>query len=93
MGFLARDLLTGARALLRRPRSSAFTLAVLALGIGLPTAMFSVLGGVMLRGLPFPEGDRIVTITTRGGHDHPMPAEDFRELAKRRKTVRPIHPG
>jgi predicted permease len=80
MGFLARDLLTGARALLRRPRSSAFSLAVLALGIGVPTAMFGVLDGVMLRGLPFPEGDRIVTLTTGGGYDRPMPVADFRAL-------------
>jgi predicted permease len=40
------------------------TLAViaLALGIGLTTTMFSIVNGALLRGLPFPESDRILHI-------------------------------
>lgn len=80
MGFLARDLLTGARALLRRPRRSLLVLVLLALGIGLSTALFSVLDGVALRGLPFPEGDRVVLASTYRGADAPTPVADFMAL-------------
>ena len=51
-----------ARALLARP---AFTLtagATLALGIGLTTAMFSIVYGVLIKPLPYPEPDRIVRL-------------------------------
>ena len=59
---IVRDLAHGARALRRAP---AFTIAAtltLALGIGATTAMFSVLNGVVLRPLPYPEQDRLVEL-------------------------------
>lgn len=77
-----RGLAAAVRSLLRRPRTSLYTLVLLALGIGLSTAMFSVLDGVLLRGLPFPEGERIVRVTTRGPEalDEWLPAVDFAAL-------------
>jgi putative ABC transport system permease protein len=47
-------------------RSAGFTLAavlILAIGIGASTAIFSIVEGVLLRPLPFPQSDRIVAIT------------------------------
>ncbi len=70
------------RRLLLRPRTTLFTLLLLAVGVGLPTALFSLLDGVLLRGLPFPEGDRVVRVATRETLDRPVPGGDFDALCR-----------
>ena len=55
-----QDLRYGARMMVKRPGTSAIAIIALALGIGLTTTMFSIVEGVLLRGLPFPESDRIL---------------------------------
>jgi hypothetical protein len=57
-----RDLRYGVRMLARRPGASAIAVVALALGIGLTTVMFSIVEGVLLRGLPFDGGDRIMLL-------------------------------
>ena len=57
------DLRYGARMIVKRPGTSAIAIVALALGIGLTTTMFSIVEGVILRGLPFPESDRIMYVT------------------------------
>jgi predicted permease len=47
-------------------RSPGFTLTVvltLALGIGATTAMFSVVNGIVIKPLPYPDADRVMTVT------------------------------
>jgi putative ABC transport system permease protein len=57
------------RQLCKTPAFSAVAILTLALGIGATTAIFSVVYGVLLRPLPYPDPDRIVAVfelTTKG---------------------------
>ena len=54
------DFRLSLRLLTRRRAFTAVALLTLALGIGAPTAIFSVVRGVLLRPLPYPNADRIV---------------------------------
>jgi len=51
------------RSLLRAPGYTAAFVLTLGLGIGLNTAIFSVINGVLLSPLPYPDADRIVYVT------------------------------
>jgi putative ABC transport system permease protein len=56
------DIRFALRQLAKAPGFTAVTLLTLALGIGACAAIFSVVDSVLLRPLPFPEADRIVTL-------------------------------
>jgi predicted permease len=62
MDALRNDIRFALRSFLRSPGFSAITVLTLALGIGATTAIFSVIYGVLLRPLPYPEPDRIVRV-------------------------------
>jgi predicted permease len=57
-----RDLRYGVRTLLRAPGFAFVAILTLGLGIGAATAVFSVVNGVLLRPLPYPESSRIVRL-------------------------------
>jgi predicted permease len=62
MEALWQDLRYGARILRRNPGFAAVAILTLAIGIGANVMIFSVVNGVLLRPLSFPESQRIVTV-------------------------------
>jgi putative ABC transport system permease protein len=64
MDTIKKDLLHAIRLFLNRPGFTIVALLTIALGIGINTAMFSVVNGVLLRPLPFPNPDRLTGIFT-----------------------------
>jgi len=60
METLLKDIRHGIRGLVKRPGFAAVLILTLALGVGANTAIFSIVYGVLLRPLPFPEQERLV---------------------------------
>ena len=63
MSTLYRDLKIAVRHLLKAPGFAITAVLMLALGIGATTAIFSIVEGVLLRPLPFPEPDRLMVVS------------------------------
>ena len=61
---LAQDVRHALRLVRRDPAFTAAALSMLALGIGLNTAIFSVAYGVLWRPLPYPDADRLVVFAS-----------------------------
>ncbi len=62
MDSLRQDLRYAFRTFAREPGFSLLVVAILAFGIGVNTAIFSIVNAVLLRPLPFPDADRLIQI-------------------------------
>jgi len=69
---LWQDIRFGFRTLLRSPATSVVALLTLALGIGANTAIFSVVNGVLLQPLPYPDpGELVIVLESNPGLGFP----------------------
>jgi putative ABC transport system permease protein len=72
---LAQDVKHGIRTMVHAPGFTIITVAVLALGIGANTAIFSVVDAVLLRPLDYRDSDQLVTILMNG--DNPVAVANY----------------
>ncbi|HWB15169.1 MAG TPA: ABC transporter permease [Vicinamibacterales bacterium] len=86
-----QDVRYAVRGFRRAPAFTAFALLTLALGIGGTTAVFSVVDGVLLKPLPYPEPDRLVDVRqstqTPALDDLPMAASQYFIFRDENRTV------
>ena len=86
---LAQDFRYALRTLSQRPGFAAVTLCTLALGIGATTVMFTVINGVLLKPLPYPEPERLVTLhgqTDKYGEQWGFSYPDFRDCERNSRS-------
>jgi len=102
-----RDLRYAGRALRRRPGSATLAISIVAVGIGANTAVFSVVNGVLLKSLPYPDSNQIVvvrTVAVKTGEINPLVAlanfwdwraqsTSFEAMATYRSGEAPVTPG
>ncbi|HWH51964.1 MAG TPA: ABC transporter permease [Gemmatimonadaceae bacterium] len=81
MHALLRDVRYGIRSLLKSPGLTIVSVFALTLGIGLTTTMFSIVYGALMKGLPYPDGDRIMVVNranpARGITRQALPIQDY----------------
>ena len=90
MDTLRHDLVHAFRSLRKSPGYAAVTILTLALGIGANSAIFSVINGVLLKPLPYPDSERLLFITsqfpTLGFQQFWVSAPEFIEFRERQRS-------
>ena len=85
---LQQDVRYAARALGRSPTFTISAIAILALGIGACTAVFSVIDAVVISHLPYPHDDRLIQIFERNSptNQWPLSVADFQAIESWQQT-------
>ena len=83
---MSRDILWALRWLRKSPLFAVAVIAILALGIGANTAVFSIVDAVLLRPLPYASADRLVRVQESSNMPglSGVPAQDYRRWSDRR---------
>jgi len=92
MNTLLEDVRYGIRSLLKRPGFTSIAVLSLALGIGACTAIFSVVDGVLLRSLPYPEAERLAQlreVNAKGGRIS-FTEPNFLDVRERSRTLEAV---
>jgi predicted permease len=90
---LLQDFRYALRALRQRPGFAAITLCTLALGIGATTVMFTVINGVLLKPLSFPQPERLVTlhgVTEKYGDERGVSNLNFLDCRRESRSLAPM---
>jgi ABC-type antimicrobial peptide transport system permease subunit len=92
METLFKDIRFGVRSLLARRGFTSIAVLTLALGIGACTAIFSVVDGVLLRPLPYPNAERIVQLRelNSAGRQMAFAEPNFLDVRARNHTLEAI---
>jgi putative ABC transport system permease protein len=90
MDTLLQNIRIGVRSLRRTPGFALVAVLILALGIGLSTAVFTVADAVLLRRLPVHDQDRLVVLwglARDRAFDYPLPFSDAHEFVRQTRTL------
>src|SRR5512133_784278 len=91
------DFRYGLRALRATPMVAIGAILTLAIGIGMSTAIFSVVNGVLLRPLPFANEDRLITLCEQYPGSTPswcsIAPPNIEDIAARSRTIEAIGIG
>src|SRR5215472_10961226 len=94
MDTILKDIRYGTRGLINRPGFTIVAVITLALGIAVNTAIFSVVDGVLLRPLRFPEPERLMVINERnpqqGGEPFELSYLNWLDLRQQSRSFEPI---
>lgn len=91
---MTTDLRFAIRQLLKNPGFTLVAVLTLALGIGATTAVFTVVNGILLKPLPWPDSQRVLSVwegsPSKGHNKTPVAPAQFLDLHRNAKTLQAL---